>query len=165
MTNLCESTYMRAVQHSGAGARRHPKVTTLDDLPLVLTVDEAATVLRISRAAAYEQARIWRETDGREGLPVVVIGRSLRVPKAALEDKLRCQTIDFSWPFWPEAVFCRSYARTPAKGMARGGEFSVAGAHFSSPSGHRGSPPADEAAGSGPLSSCRRPGGRRGVCS
>lgn len=96
MTKLRESTYMRVVQQSGADARRHPKVTTLDDLPLVLTVDEAATVLRISRAAAYEQARIWRETDGREGLPVIVIGRSLRVPKAKLEDKLRCEGGDAS---------------------------------------------------------------------
>lgn len=83
---------MRVVQQSSDGPRRHPKaVTTLEDLPLVLTVDEAAAVLRISRAAAYEQARIWRETDGRDGLPVVVIGRCLRVPRAKLEDKLRCE--------------------------------------------------------------------------
>lgn len=51
-------------------------------------------MLRISRAAAYEQARIWRESDGRDGLPVVVIGRSLRVPKVRLADKLRCEAAE-----------------------------------------------------------------------
>ena len=90
--DLRESTFMRVVQPSSGTPRgRLPAVTSLDDLPLVLTVEEAAAVLRISRAAAYEQARIWRETDGREGLPVVVIGRSLRVPKVKLADKLRCE--------------------------------------------------------------------------
>lgn len=60
----------------------------LDDLPEVLTVEEAAAVLRIGRGAAYELARRWRETDGRHGLPVVVLGRSLRVPRAALRRML-----------------------------------------------------------------------------
>jgi hypothetical protein len=55
------------------------------DAPDFLTVEEAARVLRIGRTAAYEQARRWRETDGREGLPVVAFGRLLRVPRAALE--------------------------------------------------------------------------------
>jgi excisionase family DNA binding protein len=55
-----------------------------DELPEVLTVEEAAAVLRISRGAAYELARQWRETGGRSGLPVVTLGRSLRVPREAL---------------------------------------------------------------------------------
>ena len=55
-----------------------------DELPEVLTVEEAAAFLRIGRGAAYELARQWRVTDGREGLPVVSLGRSLRVPKASL---------------------------------------------------------------------------------
>ncbi|MGH8985775.1 MAG: helix-turn-helix domain-containing protein [Acidimicrobiia bacterium] len=59
-------------------------VPSLEDLPEVLTVAEAAAVLRIGRGAAYELARQWRETDGAEGLPVVSLGRSLRVPRAAL---------------------------------------------------------------------------------
>jgi len=54
-------------------------------LPDVLTVEEAARYLRIGRASAYELARRFRETDGREGLPVIVLGRSLRVPRHALE--------------------------------------------------------------------------------
>lgn len=57
---------------------------SLDDLPEVLTVEEAARVLRISRGAAYELARQWRESGGRHGLPVVTLGRSLRVPRHAL---------------------------------------------------------------------------------
>lgn len=57
-------------------------------LPDVLTVEEAARYLRIGRASAYELARRFRETDGREGLPVVVLGRSLRVPRHALEQLL-----------------------------------------------------------------------------
>jgi transposase len=51
----------------------------------VLTVEEAARILRIGRGTAYAQARRWRETNGREGLPVIVLGRSLRVPHAALQ--------------------------------------------------------------------------------
>jgi excisionase family DNA binding protein len=57
---------------------------SLDELPDVLTVEEAAGVLRISRGAAYELARQWRESGGRHGLPVVTLGRSLRVPRDAL---------------------------------------------------------------------------------
>ena len=60
-------------------------MTTIDhDLPEVLTIDEAAVVLRISRNTAYTLARVWRETDGQKGLPVIELGRSLRVPRAAL---------------------------------------------------------------------------------
>lgn len=62
---------------------------SLDDLPEVLTVEEAAAVLRIGRGAAYELARLWRETNGREGLPVVTLGRSLRVPRHALRRLLK----------------------------------------------------------------------------
>ena len=56
-----------------------------DDLPEVLTVEEAASVLRIGRGAAYELARQYRTSGGKTGLPVVELGvRCLRVPKAAL---------------------------------------------------------------------------------
>lgn len=54
-------------------------------VPDFLTVEEAAQVLRIGRGAAYALARQWRVTGGTEGLPVIVLGKSLRVPRAALE--------------------------------------------------------------------------------
>ncbi len=41
----------------------------LDPVPDVLTIEEAALVLRIGRTAAYEQARIGRETGGHAGIP------------------------------------------------------------------------------------------------
>jgi excisionase family DNA binding protein len=47
----------------------------------VLTIEEAAEVLRIGRSAAYEAAR-------RGQLPVIRIGRSLRVPRHRLEQWL-----------------------------------------------------------------------------
>jgi excisionase family DNA binding protein len=61
---------------------------SLDELPDVLTVEEAARVLRIGRGAAYELARQWRESGGRHGLPVVTLGRSLRVPRDSLRQLL-----------------------------------------------------------------------------
>jgi hypothetical protein len=64
-----------------------PAPSLLSDFGDVLTVEEAATVLRISRASAYEAARIWRTTR-RDGLPVIQIGRRLLVPKAALQSLL-----------------------------------------------------------------------------
>jgi len=64
--------------------RAKDALSGLDELPNVLTVEEAAVVLRISRGAAYELARQYRESGGRQGLPVVELGRTLRVPRAAL---------------------------------------------------------------------------------
>lgn len=58
---------------------------SLSELPDVSTVEEAAAVLRIGRGAAYALARRYRATSGREGLPVVWVGRSLRVPRRAIE--------------------------------------------------------------------------------
>ena len=56
--------------------------------PQTLTVEEAAKVLRIGRTAAYALARQWRATNGASGLPVLELGRTLRVPRAALEAML-----------------------------------------------------------------------------
>lgn len=54
-------------------------------VPDFLTVEEAARILRIGRTAAYLAAKRFRETDGAEGLPVVAIRGSLRVPRRKLE--------------------------------------------------------------------------------
>lgn len=66
----------------------HEAVTSVGEAPAVYTVGEAAAILRIGRNAAYELVKQWRQTGGREGLPVVVLGRSLRVPAAALREML-----------------------------------------------------------------------------
>ena len=68
------------------GAPR-PAKRSLSDFGDVLTGEEAAEVLRISRASAYEAARVWRATRS-DGLPVVRLRRRLLVPKAALETLL-----------------------------------------------------------------------------
>lgn len=62
--------------------------TTPEADTVVLTVEEAGAILRISRNTAYAMARLWLESDGREGLPVIALGRSLRVPRDALLDML-----------------------------------------------------------------------------
>jgi len=54
-----------------------------------LRVEEAARLLRISRTSAYVLARRWLDTDGAEGMPAVRIGRSIRIPTAALEQLAR----------------------------------------------------------------------------
>ena len=60
--------------------------TTETDAPAeVLTIDEAATILRISRNAAYAAAREWRATGGKVGIPCIEIGRTLRVPRTEFE--------------------------------------------------------------------------------
>ena len=56
----------------------------LADAPDFLTMVETAKILRIGRNQAYEQARLWLDTGGERGVPVVEFGCSLRVPKAAL---------------------------------------------------------------------------------
>ena len=57
-----------------------------DRLPPLLTVEEAAKLLRIGRTKAYALAREWRATGGRSGLPVVDFGHVLRVPVGKLEE-------------------------------------------------------------------------------
>lgn len=52
--------------------------------PQTFTVEEAARIRRIGRTSAYALAREWRTSRGRSGLPVLELGRSLRVPRAAL---------------------------------------------------------------------------------
>ncbi len=54
-------------------------------LPDLLTVEEAARVLRIGRTKAYAMTVEWRRTHGKIGLPVVDFGNALRVPRCQLE--------------------------------------------------------------------------------
>jgi excisionase family DNA binding protein len=60
----------------------------LEPTPLerrVVTLSEAAVILRISRGSAYEAAK-------RQEIPTIRIGRRLLVPAAALERMLTGQT-------------------------------------------------------------------------
>jgi hypothetical protein len=58
----------------------------LDDRPPdFLTVEEAGAVLRISRVVADELAPELLATQSRTGMPVIRLGRQLRVPRALFE--------------------------------------------------------------------------------
>lgn len=53
----------------------------------LLTITEAALVLRVGRTLAYEMARQYIASAGRYGLPVIRLGRGcLRVPRWALDE-------------------------------------------------------------------------------
>ncbi len=43
-------------------------------------------MLRIGRTAAYEATRRWRATGGAEGIAVVKVGGTLRVPRRRIEE-------------------------------------------------------------------------------
>jgi excisionase family DNA binding protein len=53
----------------------------IEDLPLVLTVEEVAAALRVSRTTAYEGVRTGE-------IPSVRIGRSIRIPRHMLASYL-----------------------------------------------------------------------------
>lgn len=76
-----------------------------------LAVEEAAKVLRIGRTAAYALAREWRSTNGASGLPVLELGRTLRVPRHALRLMLAGQPLPSSEA--REATPARSHRRGP----------------------------------------------------
>lgn len=61
---------------------------SLDEYPLLLTVEEAAGVLRIGRSLAYDLARTYESSDGHAGLPVLRVGALLRVPRWALAEMI-----------------------------------------------------------------------------
>lgn len=56
-------------------------MSALSEAPLVLTVEEAARVLRIGRSAAYAAVKSG-------DLPVIRVGRTVRVPRHLLEAML-----------------------------------------------------------------------------
>ena len=58
---------------------------SIDDLPVFLTVEEDAVVLRTGRTSAYLLCHRWFDSGGETGLPCVQVGRQLRVPRSALQ--------------------------------------------------------------------------------
>ncbi len=91
-------------------------MTALAEMPAVLTIEEAATVLRIGRGAAYEAARSGE-------LPSVRIGRTLRVPRHALETMLGIEPGDVG-PSTSEATGADSDGFAKSAGGAAGNALS-----------------------------------------
>jgi hypothetical protein len=80
-----------------------PTNATTSSPPDLLTVDEAARVMRIGRTSAYALARRYLATGAAEGLPVVRVGHLLRVPRCQLE-KLVGSPITWPIPDEPAIV-------------------------------------------------------------
>jgi len=59
----------------------------MSEVPDMLTVEEAARILRVGRTTGYELANRWLESGGEEGLPVIHVGRLLRVPTVLFEEQ------------------------------------------------------------------------------
>jgi excisionase family DNA binding protein len=58
----------------------------LHDRPFLLTIEEAAALLRIGRSHAYVLAHRYEKSDGTDGLPVMRLGSCMRVPRSALAE-------------------------------------------------------------------------------
>ena len=68
--------------------------------PDLLTVEEAARVLRIGRTSAYALACRYLRSNGAEGIPVRRVGHLLRVPRHGLEELVGGP---ITWPIPDEA--------------------------------------------------------------
>ena len=121
----------RPLQPAGRGRGVIDRTPRQDDtratplgLPALLTVEEAAVLLRIGRTKAYAMATEWRQTDGRTGLPVVDFGNVLRVPLAALEDMIGATLAPRTSPEptpTGQPATQGSRSDTPARGRRRAG--------------------------------------------
>ena len=60
----------------------------LDNLPLFLTVEQAARVLQLGRSKMYELTVEWERTGGKSGMPFIWLGRQKRIPRTAIEGRL-----------------------------------------------------------------------------
>lgn len=105
---------------------------SVGEVKTLLTVPEAARALRIGRSTAYDLAHAWLDSGGTKGLPVVVIGGSLRVPVVALE---RLFAIGGFGPGWQSGLDGR---RTKTRPAAGGGDAADAGAASDKPIGPKG---------------------------
>lgn len=75
------------ISEESSRARRAQQraVSQHEELPAFLRVEEVARLLRISRSLTYELANAWLATNGEAGLPAVRLGRTLRIPRSAVE--------------------------------------------------------------------------------
>jgi len=81
-TNEVRAIPPQLVRYSSlnAGAEGHAPISW-DDLPLVLSVEQAAKVVGVGNRAVYEMVRI-------TGFPVVRFGRIIRIPRDAFRQWL-----------------------------------------------------------------------------
>ena len=82
--------------------------------PDLLTVEEAAAVLRIGRTAAYRLVREYLSSNGASGIPAVRYGKQFRVPRVLLERDLGGP---ISWPIVQPAR--STEATSPATARSR----------------------------------------------
>lgn len=87
-TRSSELAEVLSVKRWQGGELDGPAIRSLVDLPLVLTVSEAAKVLRVSRTTAYKLIEEHRATEGASGLPHLRIGARIRVRRADLAELL-----------------------------------------------------------------------------
>jgi excisionase family DNA binding protein len=82
--------------------------------PDMLTIEEAARVMRIGRSAAYKLAREYLTTEGTSGIPAMRIGGQLRVPRHMLEEYIGGP---ITWPI-PDAPVDQARADEMLAGTA-----------------------------------------------
>ena len=90
------------------------------DLPYMLTIVQAGHVVGVGRTTAHKLARRYRETGGAVGIPNRRVGRSLRVPRDELLERVRQDRITPS----PADVADELAPRRPVI-VRRGGSASV----------------------------------------
>ena len=60
------------------------ELTVFDELPLFMTVMQAAEALQLGRSTAYDLTVEWERTGGKSGLPFVWLRCQKRIPRIAL---------------------------------------------------------------------------------
>ena len=115
---------MSARYQNAMGAHRQGRAGLLDvanlsagAAPATITIAEAAELLRISRSTAYALAHRWLAGDP-NGLPVVRVGRSLRVPGHAMRRALAVSDEEShaSRPIVPATIRIRQHgSATPGR--------------------------------------------------
>jgi excisionase family DNA binding protein len=62
------------------------EVVLVGEVPDFFTVEEAARILRLGRSTMYRLVRLYLETNGREGIPVRMLGGQYRIARTTLEE-------------------------------------------------------------------------------
>ncbi len=57
---------------------KETKITTLDEMPLIMTVLDVGRIMGISKVKAYELVKT-------DGFPIIKVGRRITIPKPAFE--------------------------------------------------------------------------------